>query len=251
MRFRKIALALFACMALGALAANAAQAAQWTLGTTENQTSAGTKITGPQSVSCEKHGTSPNLTLTGTVGGAPLAMSATGIDCVEASIDSTAAGVAHSKGKLTFTDVTVSEPKNCFVANNELTTQELTDEVITDPTSSTVVFDRFFSDTGVFVEIEFTGAECALNKLIVPVKGSSCGESVHTTGTSTYAPNPSGTLTKVQTLQFGMVQQTTATSTSVPCKLTLGATAEATFTGVVDNKLAVTNIGSPFGADAP
>ena len=32
-RFRKIAPALFACMALGAFAANAAQAAGWTIGT--------------------------------------------------------------------------------------------------------------------------------------------------------------------------------------------------------------------------
>jgi hypothetical protein len=62
MRFRKIALALFACLALGAFAANAAQAAEgdgWTIGTTENQTTSGTLIPSGthERVSCKKHGT--------------------------------------------------------------------------------------------------------------------------------------------------------------------------------------------------
>jgi hypothetical protein len=259
MRFRKIALALFACMALGAVAANAAQAAQWTLGTTENQTTAGTKIV-KESVRCEKHKTAttaaPNFDLAGTVLGVEVTLTATQIDCVEASIDSTAGGVAHSEGKLRFTGVSVDKPALCTIAA-ELTTNKLTDEVITDPTSSAVIADRFFTDKNAggevepFIELEFGGAECTIAGIKVPVKGSACGESVHTNADkATYSPNANGTLTKSQILNFGMAQQTTFTSAAAPCKLELGK-GEATFTGVVTNELSGTNAGKPFGADAP
>jgi hypothetical protein len=247
MRFRKIALALFACLALGAIAANVAQAGQWTLGTTENQTTAGTKITS-ESVSCKKHGTS-ELALTSKFLGAAVKLTATGIDCVNATIDSTAGGVAHSAGTLKFTGVSVVEPKGCSVGgvNHELSTEALTDEVIMDPTAgSTTVFDKFFPETsgGAFVTITFEGAECVIAGTPVPVKGTACGEAVHTNTAGTgYEPNHTGTLTKVQTLLFGSGQQTTG-----GCELKLG-NEKAQLAGAVDNELSGSNAGKPFGAD--
>ena len=251
MRFRKIALALFACMALGALAANVAQAGQWTLGTTENQTGAGTKITS-EGISCSKHGTS-GLELTSKFLGAPVKLTATGIDCVGATIDTTTAGVDHSAGSLRFTGVKVVEPANCEVGgvNHELTTAALTDEVIMDATAgSTVVFDKFFPETPTtFVTVTFEGALCSIKGESAPVKGTACGEAVHTTGIEKepWAANKTGTLTKVQTLLFGSAQQTTG-----GCALTLGKES-ALVTGAVDNELNgsvnAANAGKPFGAD--
>jgi len=266
MRFRKIALALFACMALGALAANVAQAApEWTLGTTENQTTAGTRIV-KEGVSCKKHGTS-GLELTSKFLGAPVKLTATGIDCVGATIDTVVnkegVGIsAHSAGQLLFTEVKVVEPANCEVGGvkHELLTAALTDEVIMDATSgSTTVFDKFFTDKKIekekevevpFVTVTFEGALCSIKGESAPVKGTACGEAVHTveeSGKLVFKPNATGTLTKVQTLSFGSAQQSTG-----GCALTLGKE-PAFVTGAVDNELngSVTpaNAGKPFGAD--
>jgi hypothetical protein len=243
MRFKKIALALFACMALGPLAANVAQAGQWTVGTTENQTTAGTKITS-ENVSCEKHGTTP-LVFTSTLLGAPVEVTATGVDCLNSTIDTTAGGVDHSEGELKFTGVTVVKPKKCSVPAGTLLTAELTDEVIMDPSGGVVTFDKFFTDPvgGVaqpFVTIAFEGAECALDGNSAQVLGTACGEAKSNNLTTA---NITGTLTKVQTLLFGSTQQTTG-----GCSLTFGKAA-AQLSGAVDNKLSGANVGKPFGAD--
>ena len=180
MRFRKIALALFACMALGAFAANAAQA-QWT---TENGSFSGSK-----EVSCKKHGTE-NLTLIGTIATLTLKLDVTGIECEEATIQTgTGMDTDHSEGYLNFTGVTVTEPPSCMVPGEHITTKHLTDRVIMDETGgSTTTFDTFFTDNGEpFVEIELTGAECPLAGVNIPVKGTACGESVHTSSGSLVA----------------------------------------------------------------
>jgi hypothetical protein len=198
MRFKRIALALFACMALGPLAANVAQAGQWTVGTTENQTTAGTKIT-KENVFCEKHGTTP-LEFTSTLLGATIEITASGVDCVNAMIDTTTAGVDHSEGELTFTGVKVVKPDGCKVPGEELTTRALTDEVFMDQqfAESTNVFDKFFTDPvgGVaqpFITIFFEGADCALAGNSALVFGSACGEAVHTNATGTgWEPNNTG-----------------------------------------------------------
>ncbi|HKZ12406.1 MAG TPA: hypothetical protein VJL81_01030 [Solirubrobacterales bacterium] len=254
MRFRKIALALFACLALGAFATSAAQAAEgegWTIegsGLIPNGTH--------QGVSCEKHGTS-SLIFTSSLLGSEVELSAEGVDCVEATIDNTTSK-GHSEGKLTFTGVKVLKPSTkCSVKNTggelgEITTAALTDEVIMDPTvGSTVVFDRFFPEVagGAFVTIEFSGAECPLNEAAAAVKGSACGEAVHTNAGGTgYEANKTGELKVVQTLLFGSAQQSTGNSTAKPCALTLGSKA-AQIAGAVDNKLAGTNVGKAFGDD--
>jgi hypothetical protein len=259
MRFRKIALALLACLALGAFAANAAQAAEgdgWTIGTTENQTTGGTLIPSGthERVGCKKHGTS-SLVFTTIVLGTTLELTAEGVDCLEkagstnaSTIDNTTSK-GHSEGVFTFTGVKVVKPANCTVSGGELTTNKLTDKQIMDPTAgSTTVFDRFFPEVAAngLMAVEFTGATCALAEVSGTVKGSVCGESVHTNAAGTgFEPNKTGTLTKVQTTLFGSAQQTTGNSTAKPCALTFGAAA-AQFTGAVDSSLAS---GKPYGAD--
>ncbi|HKZ12404.1 MAG TPA: hypothetical protein VJL81_01020 [Solirubrobacterales bacterium] len=253
MRFRKIALALFACLALGAFATSAAQAAEgegWTIegsGVIPNGTH--------QGVTCERHGTS-TLTLTTILLGSEVELSAEGIDCVEATIDNTTSK-GHSEGKLTFTGVKVLKPSKCSVrntggVNGEITTAALTDEVIMDPTvGSTAVFDRFFPEVAgaAWATLEFTGAECPLSEIAAAVKGSVCGEAAHTNEKGTaYEPNKTGELKVVQALLFGAAQQSTGNSTAKPCALTLG-TNGVQIAGAVDNRLAVTNIGKAFGAD--
>ena len=259
MRFRKIALALFGCVALGAFAANAAQAAEgdgWTIGTTENQTSGGTLIPNGthERVTCKIHGTS-SFIFTSTLLGAPVELAAAGVDCLEragstsaATIDNTTSK-GHSEGVLTITGVKVIKPENCEVPGGELTTNGVTDEVIMDTTAgSTVVFDRLFPEVAAngFLPIEFIGAKCALGGNEATVKGTVCGESVHTNaGGTAFESNKTGTLTKVQTLLFGAAQQATGNSTAKPCALTFGKE-PAQLTGAVDYSLAS---GKPFGAD--
>src|SRR4029077_1575912 len=259
MRLRKIALALFACLALGAVAANAAMAegTGWTIGTIENQTTAGTLIPNGthERVRCRKNpSTAHVLTLSANIGGANVALKAEGIDCIEKAGSTRAATIDdtttpnHSEGILTFTEVTVEEPSSCTVTGTaqsmgvDLTTNPLTDTVIMDPTNKTTgpIYDKFTPEAAndIWIEIELTGALCPVAEIRVPIKGSACGEAVNNNNTTT--PNKTGTLTKVQTLTFGKAQQETG-----GCALTLG-TGAAVLKGLVDNEL---ESGKPFGSD--
>jgi hypothetical protein len=257
MSFRKIAPALCTCLALGTFGANAAQAAQWTLGTEENQTKAGSTLT-KEGVECHTHpGT--DLVLTSTLLGSALEVTVEGVECFETYINTVAVDAEdHSEGKLTLLGVKVLKPANCLVPGAP-TTNLLTDKVIMDPTAgSTVVFDRFFTDKnpeGVEVPLltfELIGALCALAETTVRVGGSVCGEAVHTITPGTYTPIPTGTLFATQTLRFGEAQQKTATSAAEPCALKVGAAA-AQLSGAVDNLLSgivnSVNKEKPFGAD--
>ena len=249
MRFRKIALALFACLALGAFAANAAQAAQWTVGTTENQTTAGTTVT-KEGVNCSRHGTT-ELILHSTVTGIPITLKATQIDCVEFFIETGAGDSgAFSSGKLRFTGVTV-EPSTCSVPGGTLTSNALKGHIDMDTKvkESTAVIGTLFPASGtVIVEVPLEGASCPFAGITAPVKGTVCGETVHTNaGGSAFEGERTGTLTKVHTMLFGSAQQTTG-----ECALTLG-TAPAVFTGAVDSVLngavSVGNKEKPYGED--
>jgi hypothetical protein len=264
MRFKKIALALFACLALGAFAANAAQAAQWTVGTEEGQTKAGTTLT-KEGVTCKKHGTTTPLLFTATLLGSEVELSAEGVDCLEKAGSTNPAIIntlandsgAHSEGVLTFTGVKVFKPSTKCTAgtvghssSGELTTEALTDEVIMDATAgSTTVFDKFFPEVagGAIFTIEFGGAECPLAGDSSAVKGSFCGEAVHTLTAGTYSEIPTGTLFSDQTLTFGKAQQETG-----GCTVEFGKK-DITLDGAVDNTLAGTVIAAnkekPFGAD--
>ena len=239
MRFRKIALALFACMALGVFAANAARAG-WTIEGVSTFPSS-------ESITCSKHGTG-NLTFSSTVTGIPFTLQATGGSCVAASINNgTGMDADHSQGKLKFTGVTVVTPTTCTVAG-ELETNSLTGRVVMDETAgSTRVFGTVFTDSGAIIKFNVGGAECPFAGAEPEVLGTACGELVHTSG-SELLPNKTGELFTPQILSFGMTQQTTGNSATNPCKLTLGK-AEATITGTVANELKAPFLGRPFAAD--
>jgi hypothetical protein len=254
MRFKKIALALFACLALGAFAANAAQATEgdgWTIGTTENQTTAGTLIPNGthERVSCKKHGTS-SLVFTSTLLGSALEVTIEGVDCLERAGSTNASTIdnttkkGHSEGVLTFTGVKVVKPANCELM--EITTNPLTDEVIMDPSNKTTgpVYDKFFPEVAAngWFTFEFTGPLCSLEEDTGTLKGTACGESAHTNGFATgFEANKTGTLTKVQTLAFGNSSQ----QTTGGCALTFNGAA-ALLSGAIDTEL---TSGKPFGSD--
>jgi hypothetical protein len=119
-----------------------------------------------------------------------------------------------------------------------------------DPTAkSTTVFDRFFPEVPAngFVSIKFEG-KCAIAGNTGIVKGTACGEAVHTNEKEEFLPNATGENRAVQTLRFGEPQQKTGNSEKKPCALTFG-TAAAQLTAAVDNELVGTNAGQPFAAD--
>jgi hypothetical protein len=247
MRLRKIALALFACLALAAVAANVAQA-DWTITTASGLKEI--KNGESEKVKCAKHGTEP-LQLVGTAGTLTVTLVAEGIDCEEAVINALATemNTDHSEGFLNFTNVKVTSNEKCKVKGGSLTTKKLTDQLYMDEKSgSTAVMDRFFPETGTtFVEITFEGSECPINELTVPVTGASCGESVHTSGTSVVA-SKTGEHNINNILAFGAAQEETGNSTTFPCGLKLG-TKTATISGTVSNELAGENAGKAWGAD--
>lgn len=227
MRFRKMLLALFACMALGAVAANAASAEQWTVGT---------EGTGPgTTLSSETVSVSGGpWTLSSTVLGTTVELHAESVSCTS-GVECKIFGAGESSGKLTYNNVTVVKPANCTVPGGSITTNALKDKVIMDPTAaSSTVFDKFEPVTGTtFVEIEFGGELCALEGLVAPVAGTVTGEASHATGF----------LSVQQSLTFGAAQQKTGGG-----KLTLGSN-EATLTGTAVNVLSGANKGSAFGTD--
>jgi hypothetical protein len=249
MRLRKIALALFACLALTAVAANAAQA-NWTY----TESGVAKTFTAAEKVKCAKHGTEP-LQLVGTAGTLTVTMVAEQVDCEEAFINTeTGMNLDHSEGFLNFTNVKVTSNEKCKVNGGNLTTKKLTDQVFMDEVAgSTRVFDRFFPETGTtFVEVTFEGAECPINELTVPVTGSACGESVHTSGASVVA-SKTGEHNINNILAFGAAQQETGTSPGAEphtyvCALKLGTKA-ATLSGTVGNELAGAHAGAAWGAD--
>jgi hypothetical protein len=221
MRFRKIALALFACMALGAIVANAAQAAtEWTLETKKPLASETVKVS-------TKAG-DPTLTLIGeTKGGLKVHLTSTGVSC---SGTCTISGAGHSEGKLLFSGMTVMEPASCEIAGGAVTTNLLVDNLKMD---GTVVLDIFEPKTGTtFTEIEFTGAKCPVAELIVPISGKVTG--VSGDATETYI--------KDQILTFSAANQTTGGTA-----LTIGG-GTASISGVAHNELSGTNKEAKFGA---
>jgi hypothetical protein len=223
MRFKKIALALFACLALGAFAASTAQAAEgegWTINGVAIPS--GTH----QRVKCAKHG-SGKLTFTGSFLGSAVEITANQVDCLEqagstnaATIDNTTSK-GHSEGVLTFTEVEVLKPENCEVVGKQLTTKALTDEVIMDPGGGGAVFDRFVPEipvNGIFA-IQF-GGKCAISENTAVMKGAACGEAVHT-NTATppaFVASATGENRAVQSLRFGEPQQKTGNSEKSPAR---------------------------------
>jgi hypothetical protein len=233
MRPRHLAGALIACVAFLILSGGAAQAGQWTLGTEENQTTAGTKIN-VENVICKKHGTT-ELAFTSKILGASIKLTASGADCVSATIDTTKEGVAHGAGTLRLTGVSVVQPPKCVMGgpSHELTTVPLTSD-------STATGTKYFPESGTtFAEVQFEGPECPLSEVVAPITGSACGESVHTNAAGTgFESSKGSTLTRVRTIL----------SKAGGCELRLGKST-AQVSGAGDSELSGINTGRPWGAD--
>jgi hypothetical protein len=186
MRFKRMLLALTACLAVAAFVANAAQAA-WTvggatLGATEHKV---VNVSGGP------------WTLSGKVGKVEIELKAEKVACATTegcTIDGSSFGNNHSTGALTYSGVTVSKPTGC--TSGSITTKPLFDEVIMG--SNGAAFDKFFPQSGTtFVEITL-GGTCAIAGIPIPVSGTATGEASLATGVAS----------KTQTLTFGPEQQT-------------------------------------------
>jgi hypothetical protein len=236
MRFKKTLLALVACMALAAFGANAAQAspgAQWTTGSPGS--GPGTPLTGSATVNVS----GGPWTLSSSVLGAPIVIHAEEVECSPGETCEIF-GEGSSRGGLTYTGVTVTEPSTCSANSpgepvGTITTNPLKDTIIMDPSNEAgPVFDRFEPASGTtFVEIELTGAECPFAGVTAPVTGSATGEASH----------PTGFLAETQELTFGSAQQATGGG-----ELKLGKAA-ATLSGTGVNRLSGENQGKAFGVD--
>ena len=213
MHLKKIFAALLACLALGAVAANSAQAEGkcWTI--------EGVCLKGAEEVKVERHPGSGVLQLTAELLNKKLTLDANKVECAAGAactIDNVTAP-NHSAGKLEFTEVTVTEPANCTVhspekPNGTVVTTALTDTVKMDATvGSTAVLDTFFPETGTkFAELEFTGALCPFNELVVPVEGEAVGLAVfEKSSTEKDFPAKTEELRVVQSLTFNEAAQKT------------------------------------------
>jgi hypothetical protein len=218
MRFRKIAMALVACLALTAFVANAAQAATWKV--------AGAGFTGNKAITVSSPG---GFTLTSHVLGAEVVLNATGLEC--ATSCNLVGGTAEATGALKYTGVTFTTPSTCVVTGGSITTVALKANVIMDATPpGEATFVSFAPVSGTtFAEIPISGATCPLAGNTVKVKGTATGRSKNT-----------GVELAEQPLVFSAAEQTTGGGS-----LTLG-TETATLAGTAINNL--TGSTSVFGA---
>jgi hypothetical protein len=216
MRFRKIALALVACLALTAVAANAAQAATWKV--------AGAGFTGNKAITVSSPA---GFTLTSKVLGAEVVLKATGLEC--SGTCNIVGGTSEATGALKYTGVTFTTPSTCAVTGGSITTTALKANVIMDPSGGEATFVSFAPASGTtFAEIPISGASCPLAGNTVKVKGIATGRS-----------NNTGVEVAEQPLVFSAAEQTTGGGS-----LTLG-TETATLAGTAINKLTA---GGVYGA---
>jgi hypothetical protein len=219
MRFKRIALAVIACLALTAVAASAAQAAVWKV--------AGTTLAANETISVQNSG---NFSLESKVLGTAVKLKATGLEC--SGTCSLLAGTANATGSLKYTGVSFETPSTCSVKGGSLTTVPLTASVIMDPSGGEATFVKFAPTSGTtFVEFGIEGATCPLAGNTVKVKGTVAGRSANT-----------GVESVSQSLLFSAAEQTTGGGS-----LTLGSE-PATLAGTAINKLIGAKVGQAFGA---
>jgi hypothetical protein len=216
MRFRKIALALVACLALTAVAANAAQAATWKV--------AGAGFTGNKAITVSSPA---GFTLTSKILGAEIVMKATGVEC--SGTCSIVGGTSEATGALKFTGVTFTTPSTCAVTGGSITTAAMKANVIMDPSGGEATFLEFVPASGTtFFELPISGASCPLAGNTVKFKGSFVGRS-----------NNTGVEREEQPLVFSSAEQATGGG-----MITIG-TETATLSGTMINKLTA---GGIYGA---
>jgi hypothetical protein len=184
----------------------------------------GSKLTGSNTVDCAKAGTG-NLTIRGTLLGASLELTATGINCGLGVAKITQSGTA-AKGEATleFTGVTITSPSGCSTPST-LKTSPLTFELYMDNLSLSTVYDRFeATGGGKLATISISGCAFAGS---YPINGSFFGRWVNSTGsfanpqTSIFdsSTNGFGSLTlggKVVTITGEMRNTATSGTTSIP-----------------------------------
>jgi hypothetical protein len=218
MRFRKIALALAACLALTAVAVNAAQAATWKV--------AGAGFTGNKAITVSSPG---GFTLTSKILGAEIVMKATGVECTTAGTCNIVGGTSEATGALKFTGVTFTTPSTCSVTGGSITTAAMKANVIMDPSGGEATFLEFVPASGAtFFELPISGAACPLAGNTVKFKGSFVGRSKNT-----------GVEVAEQPLVFSATEQATGGG-----MITIG-TETATLSGTMINKLTA---GGIYGA---
>ncbi len=121
----------------------------------------GEQLTGTEAMECERG--SGGFVLTGSVsGGVPVILSATGVECVNASIANEAGGAGTATGELVFTGVTVAEPSNCIVEEEKIETNPFQAQLYMDSEEPAITFDKF----------EPAGEK--INLAVVHITGESC-----------------------------------------------------------------------------
>ncbi len=203
--------------------------ASWTTGTTKNANTIpiGTK----EAIKCKKTAASPNYVLTGTVAGTPTELTATGVECVEATIFNVAeggSGMANATGKLKFTGISVVKPAGCKTPAT-LQTNSLIADLQVDEAVGTKTFARLEPDAAAgatsFATVKLE--ECAAEGSY-PVKGLTYCEVTNATEVHATVQECNGNAT-----------------TNGFSSLTLGGN-PATFTGEVATEL---SSGGSFGAE--
>ncbi len=216
MKIKRFILSAAAATALAAVTASSAMAGSTPGGVWYVN---GTKLSGSEAVECAAAGT---LTLDGSVAGIPVKLTATGVECVEATIFNNGGGtLGEDAGRLRFTGVSVDEPPNCVVDTGTVTTNNLSSSLAMDTSESAITFDRF----------ETT----ATNLAVVPLRGKECvlaGNRPITGHVYAKASNLTGETSATQPFEFSPVIDATAGS-----ELKLAGNA-AHLTGTINTTLA-------------
>jgi hypothetical protein len=214
----------FGVFASSALASQATAEANWTI--------EGPTFANGQTVGCETEG---SFRFETTVGTTPIAITATKVECVEATL-SNSGTTALDGGKLKFSGLTVDGLAAGCTAVEPISTNLLSTKLVT--TTDTADVPSGLGDT--FAPAETGGAwftlklnsNCAGAAGSYPLKGSVVGES-----------NKLGTLAVKQPLKFSSTINKGFTEDA----LTFGGKL-ANFTGTMLNSLTGTNAGKKFGA---
>jgi hypothetical protein len=193
MSLKKLGVALLTVFALGAFMASSAFAANefvTTQGYWYTGASPGTKLgfgaANAKTLLVKALG--EKQTLTTTVAGTPLDITAKKVSCVGCVIDNTTAAesgnakdTATLMGKLKFEEVSVSEPAGCSTTTT-IETKELTAELGMNAagTKTTLEFFPTLGKTTSFALVELSGSGCAISGTY-KVTGTVYGESVNAT----------------------------------------------------------------------
>jgi hypothetical protein len=244
MSLKKLGAALLAILSLGAISAGNAFAvdetatdpASWTTDALAPNTLAQNT---PHAITCRKTAASPNFALHTLVGGAPLKLTATGVECPGGAIENITVGGVHmagASGKIRFTGVTVSEPAGCTTPATLETLALKADLLMGKGTAGQPATSKGF----VKFEPAVPGGNIATATIEgcaaegkYPIKGSIISEATNDTGTPHSAVqevNGSETTAAMSALKFG--------------------TNASSLTGEIAIELAAPDAGTPWGAEA-